>query len=129
MKKIFIVDDEVEIRDILKLFISDSYENEILEADSGNAAIDVIEEEEDDIAVCLCDYRMKNGNGGVVYNHLKEKGFPFPYIMASTDTPDVYEEFATLTEDHPLNASLKKPFKKALINEALDKIFDAIDDD
>ena len=124
MAKILIVDDEVEIRDILKLFISASYENEILEADSGNAAIDVIEENMDDIGVVLCDYRMKNGNGGVVYNYLKEKKFPFPYIMASTDTPDVYEEFATLEEDHPLNCGLKKPFKKALINEALDKILD-----
>lgn len=128
MKKILIVDDEVEIRDILKLFISASYENEILEADSGNAAIDVIEENEEDIAVVLCDYRMKNGNGGVVYAHLKEKNFPFPYIMASTDTPDVYEEFATLNEDHPLNTNLKKPFKKALINEALDKILAEMDD-
>lgn len=127
MKKILIVDDEVEIRDILKLFISASYENEILEADSGNSAIEMIEENEEDIAVCLCDYRMKNGNGGVVYQYMKEKEFPFPYIMASTDTPDVYEEFATLLEDHPLNSSLKKPFKKALINDALDKILEDAD--
>jgi len=127
LKKILIVDDEVEIRDILKLFISASYDNEILEADSGNAAIDVLEDEMDEIAVVLCDYRMKNGNGGVVYAYLKENDFPVPYIMASTDTPDVYEEFATLTEDNPLNTNLKKPFKKALINEVLDKILAEVD--
>ena len=120
--KILLIDDEKEILDILKLFIKSRYPNEILEAQSGNEAIKIMEKEKDNIVLTLVDWRMKDGNGGVVYKWLKDKGFPFPYIMASTDAPDAYEELANLTIDHPKNGSLKKPFKKALIFECLDKI-------
>ena len=120
--KILLIDDEKEILDILKLFIKSRYPNEILEAQSGNEAIILMEKEKDNIALALVDWRMKDGNGGVVYNWLKDKNFPFPYIMASTDSPDVYEELANLTKDNPKNGSIKKPFKKALIFECLDKI-------
>lgn len=120
--KIFIIDDEIEILEILKLFIKGRYDNEIVEAQSGNEAIKILEDQADQIAVALVDWRMKDGNGGVVYEWLKDKGFPCPYIMASTDIPDDYEELSTLTVDHPLNGNLKKPFKKALLFECLDKV-------
>ena len=87
--KILLIDDEKEILDILKLFIKSRYPNEILEAQSGNEAIILMEKEKDNIALALVDWRMKDGNGGVVYNWLRDKNFPFPYIMASTDSPDV----------------------------------------
>ncbi|RLA60386.1 MAG: hypothetical protein DRQ89_12935 [Epsilonproteobacteria bacterium] len=120
--KIFIIDDEIEILEILKLFLKGRYDNEIVEAQSGNEAIKILENESDQIAVALVDWRMKDGNGGVVYQWLKDRGFPCPYVMASTDTPDDYDELSSLTEDHPLNSALKKPFKKALLYECLDKI-------
>jgi CheY-like chemotaxis protein len=120
--KILIIDDEKEIIDILKLFINARYPNEILEAQSGNEAIKIMEKEKNNIALALVDWRMKDGNGAVVYNWLKERNFPFPYIMASTDSPETYPELSNLTIDNPKNSSLRKPFKKASIYECLDKI-------
>ncbi len=120
--KILIIDDEKEIIDILKLFINARYTNEILQAQSGNEAIKIMEKEKDNIALALVDWRMKDGNGAVVYNWLKERNFPFPYIMASTDYPETYPELSNLTKDHPKNSNLRKPFKKASIYECLDKI-------
>jgi CheY-like chemotaxis protein len=120
--KILLVDDEVEILEILKLFIQSRYSVEILEAQSGNEAIGILEKEVSNIVLALVDWRMKDGNGGVVYRWLKNQGFPFPYIMASTDSPEKYDELITLFEDHPLNGNLKKPYRKSTIFECLDKI-------
>jgi CheY-like chemotaxis protein len=120
--KILLIDDEKEILDILKLFIKSRYPNEILEAQSGNEAVKIMEKEKGNIAVALVDWRMKDGNGGVVYQWLKERNFPFPFIMASTDSPETYPELANLKTDHPQNSCLRKPFKKASIFECLDKI-------
>ncbi len=120
--KILLIDDEKEILEILKLFIKSRYPHEILEAQSGNEALKIMEKEKGNIALALVDWRMKDGNGGVVYNWLKERNFPFPYIMASTDTPETYPELANLYNDHSKNSFLRKPFKKTTIFECLDKI-------
>ncbi len=109
MAKILIVDDEQDIREILSMMIEGVSEVDIVEAESGNKAIEILEAD-DSIAIVFCDYRMENGNGGDVYKYIRGKGNLVPYVMISTDRPEDHEELVGFRDHHPKNNYLSKPF-------------------
>ena len=73
MGKILIVDDENSIREILRHFITSHFDFEVIEASSGEEAIGKLRSD-NEIRVVICDYRMPMGNGGDVYQFVKELG-------------------------------------------------------
>ena len=122
-KKILIVDDEDAIRFLLAHFISSKFPFEILQATSGNSAIELLKKEKD-IEVVLCDYRMMDGNGGTVYDYIKRSELLIPFIMMSTDQPEKYDCFKHFYEEHPKNGYLQKPFKQENIFNILENILE-----
>ena len=120
-KKILIVDDEDAIRFLLAHFISSKFPFEILQATSGNSAIELLKKEKD-IEVVLCDYRMIDGNGGIVYNYIKRSELLIPFIMMSTDQPEKYDCFNGFYDENPKNGYLQKPFKQENIISLLEGI-------
>ena len=122
-KKILIVDDEDAIRFLLAHFISSQYSFEILQANCGNNAIQLLEEEKD-IEVVLCDYRMKDGNGGTVYDYIKRNELLIPFVMMSTDQPEKYDCFKGFYEENIKNDYLQKPFKQENLISILEKILE-----
>lgn len=121
-KKVLVVDDEEDIRDILVMILESNFEFDIVEASSGNQAIEMLKSDPE-IGIILCDYRMSDGNGGDVYSYLKEAGFPIPYVMVSTDSPSDYPEFSNFVKDNPLNDNINKPFEEGKIVEILKTSF------
>ncbi len=121
MKKILIVDDEDSIREILRHLIAPHFKIEILEAISGNSAIKKLNESKD-VGLVICDYRMPDGNGGAVYEFIKEKELLIPFVMMSTDPPDIYPVFTGFYEENSENGFLKKPFRKDTLINFLEKI-------
>ncbi len=122
-KKILIVDDEDAIRFLLAHFISAQYSFEILQANCGNNAIKLLEKEKD-IEVVLCDYRMKDGNGGTVYDYIKRNELLIPFVMMSTDQPEKYDCFKGFYEENIKNDYLKKPFKQEHLINILKKVLE-----
>ena len=122
-KKILIVDDEDAIRFLLAHFISPRFPFEILQASSGNSAIKLLEQEKD-IEVVLCDYRMSDGNGGNVYDFIKSNELLIPFVMMSTDQPEKYSCFKSFYKEHPKNNYLKKPFTQESIISILENILE-----
>jgi DNA-binding NtrC family response regulator len=121
LKKILIVDDEDSIREILKHLIAPHFKIEILEAISGNSAIEILNSPQD-IELVICDYRMPDGNGGTVYEFIKEKELLIPFLMMSTDPPEIYSVFTGFYEENSKNGFLKKPFRKDTLINFLEKI-------
>lgn len=121
LKKILIVDDEDSIREILKHLIHPHFSVEIVEGISGSSAIEMLKGSPD-IELVICDYRMADGNGGSVYEFIKEKELLIPFIMMSTDPPEIYPVFVGFYEENPKNGFLKKPFRKDTLINFLEKI-------
>ena len=121
MGKILIVDDENSIREILRHFIVSHFEFEVIEASSGEEAIGKLRSD-NEIRVVICDYRMPMGNGGDVYQFVKELGSVVPFVMMSTDPPEKYPVFNGFRESNLKNDFLKKPFRKDKLISCLEKI-------
>jgi HD-GYP domain-containing protein (c-di-GMP phosphodiesterase class II) len=100
LKKILLVDDQESILEILQIYIEANFnEVETVLAYGGFEACEILEKEEIDFIIC--DYRMPEGNGKVVYScNYTHKALPFAWHSATFDidsknvpTQDKFETF------------------------------------
>lgn len=85
-QKIMIVDDTVINREILSEMLKNSYE--IIEAENGMQAINILEEHDYDISLLLLDIVMPGMDGFDVLNYMNRNGCidSIPVIMISAET-------------------------------------------
>lgn len=90
--RVLVVDDTDVMRQIMVTVLERQFKATVVEASSGNEAIDAIKA--DPIFDCVvCDYAMPNGSGGDVYNYIKSSGHNIPYIFCSTRKIEDCDEF------------------------------------
>jgi CheY-like chemotaxis protein len=121
-----VVDDLEEVRDILELMIESTFEHEILMAESGNQAIEILKNNKD-IDIIISDYRMHNGTGGDLFAYVKENR-PTPFILVTGYSVVEDHIFDGFLED-PKNGHLGKPFGHEeliqLINSTMSEVQEA----
>lgn len=78
MKKILIIDDENDLRFVLKRFLS-KHGYEVLEASSGKKALELLRGNEVDLI--LCDFKLDDMDGDVVLKAIKEINATVPVII------------------------------------------------
>ncbi|MCB0422917.1 MAG: response regulator, partial [Bdellovibrionales bacterium] len=91
--EILLVDDEPDLLDIVKVFISTLYQAQFTFAHSGKEAITHLKKGHQ-YDVVVCDYEMNDGNGGEVYSFMKSEGIKIPFILLSAYDPSRYSEFS-----------------------------------
>lgn len=90
--KVLLIDDDSDVREIIAFTIESQLNCEIVEVDSGNAAVETLKSSLD-FQLIVCDYNMPNGNGGVVYQYLIEQDIDIPYVFCSSDYASDHPEF------------------------------------
>lgn len=86
--KILVVDDEVEVRDTIRLQLKDTG-LEIVEAEDGQKAIELMDAEDVNIVdAIICDVRMPNINGVDAITHFRRE-YPHIPVIVLTGYPDV----------------------------------------
>lgn len=85
-KKILIVDDQEEVLEILQLYIEGAFVDvETIVATGGYDAINILKNQ--NIHSIVCDYRMPDGDGSVVFNYNEKLShIPFCWHTATFDT-------------------------------------------
>ena len=86
MKKILIIDDEHDIREVLEMLIEVEFDVEIHQASNG---FEGIEKLDSDIVydLIICDMNMPRLRGIDVYNHNKaHKDYPFILLSADSES-------------------------------------------
>lgn len=84
--KILIVDDEEDVREVLKLHLEgENYST--LEAEDGDEAIKVLRREMTNVAVILCDIRMPKVDGIECIDYLRREAPSIPIVVV-TAYPD-----------------------------------------
>jgi two-component system response regulator HydG len=78
MKKILIIDDENDLRFVLKRFLS-KHGYEVIEASSGKKALELLRSNEVDLI--LCDFKLDDMDGDVVLKAIKEINATVPVII------------------------------------------------
>ncbi|MCM2324699.1 MAG: response regulator, partial [Oligoflexia bacterium] len=112
--KILVVEDESVLRDLVSFMLESRFGGEILEASSGNRAIELLRNNPD-IDLVICDYRMDDGTGGDVFRYLQEHHPSIKYILCTSGNPADYKEFQSS------NAVIffEKPFSADQLAEAI----------
>jgi len=81
-KQILIVEDEIEIKEILCIYLEKNFDLEILCAISTDEAT-VMLDNNPEIILIICDYIMPEKTGGEFYDHFKSKNKDIPFIFSS----------------------------------------------
>jgi len=78
MEKILIIDDDKDLCFVLKRFLS-KHGFEVIDATSGKAALEILENVEPDLI--LCDFRLEDMSGSSILKKIKEKNPQVPVII------------------------------------------------
>lgn len=103
MKKVLIVDDELNIREIIKINL-ELAGYQCFEAEDGKKAIDCLKKTEFDIA--LLDISMPNKNGFEIVGEFVKKNIPVIFLTAKGDTSDKVKGLKLGADDY-----ITKPFE------------------
>ena len=92
MNYILVVDDEEDIRDIYEMILRRAFPLDVIVAESGNKALEVIKARGKP-EIIISDIRMPDGDGYYLYQKLKENNWNIPFIVSSTDADSVRKRF------------------------------------
>lgn len=116
--KILVVDDESDVRDVIRLQLEQKGFN-VLEAVDGKNAIDIIRSEDNlvNVGLILCDIRMPRVNGVECIEYLKKEAPGIP-IVVITGYPDT--ELATGLMKKGVKDYLVKPVERDKLMAVVD---------
>lgn len=111
---ILIVDDETKLTELYSQWVNDDYMT--ITANTGEQAMEVIEEGEDKIDIVLLDRHMDGMDGDDVLREIRTKGYDCFVAMVTAVDPDL--EITEMGFDEYVS----KPMDKAKINRLIEKI-------
>ncbi len=121
--KILYVEDDDDIRDLFVLKIESISGYEVVEKQSGNEAIELLETDSD-FSFIVSDFNMPNGTGLDLYKYVKDKKLQSPFIVLSTEDISVYPEFNDFFERNDANGHVEKPPMGTTLEDAIEKAMD-----
>lgn len=84
--KVLVVDDNKEIRWVLKRILSSFLPNvELTEAEGANPAKAILKDQRFDLIIS--DFEMPDGNGAELFAYLQAQGSIVPFILSSSHLP------------------------------------------
>lgn len=118
--KILIVDDVELNQDMLEMILQDEYQ--ILKAGNGRQALDLLEEQHEEIAVILLDLIMPEVDGFAVMDTMKEKGWmeKIPVLIISGETAVTIEKKCF---EYGVSDFIRKPFDNMLVKKRVGNVF------
>ena len=91
MNYILIVDDEEDILDIFEMILSRKFPLDIICAESGNKALEIIKEKGSP-KIIISDFNMPNGDGFFLYQSLRQNNINVPFVICSSDSASVLKK-------------------------------------
>ncbi len=126
--KILIIDDEKDVRDLVKLHLESSDMGyDFLEAENGEEVIQILTNECNmmDIVIAICDIRMPKINGIECVNFLRQEAPGIPVIVL-TGFPDA--GIASSLTKKGIQAYLVKPINKEQLVGTVQRLARSISD-
>jgi len=108
--KVLIIDDEADVRDVLKFHLCEQ-NYQIIEAENGEEGIKLLKSEDNmvNVGVILCDIRMPKVNGIDCIKYIRQEAPGIPIVVV-TGFPDT--EMATQLLKDGVKDYLVKPVDK-----------------
>jgi CheY-like chemotaxis protein len=119
--KLLLIEDDTDIREILKTMIEDIGPFVVSSAVNTNEALAFLDNENDWLCV-ISDFRFEGGGAPVVYERLQSLGLNIPFGLISTYGPESDPIFKNFKKDNALNFHLTKPFSFSELKVNIDLI-------
>lgn len=103
--RVLIVDDEPDIREYMSALISAEYLCEIMQADSGSQAVQLLLQNHFDLVIS--DFNMPNGDGKLVFDMTQKVNPKAKFLLVSSDESDDHKEITSNSK----SGYLQKPFE------------------
>jgi len=118
--KILIIDDEEDVRDVLKIYL-ESEKWEIIEAENGEEAIAKMKEGSNflQVGLIICDIRMPKINGVETIDYLKKEA-PSKPILVLTGYPDT--KLAVSLSKKGISDYMVKPVDKNVLIKKVEEL-------
>lgn len=118
--KILIIDDESDVRDVLKFHLSEKNYN-VIEAENGQEGIDLLKSEDNltNVGVIICDIRMPKVNGIECIQYIRQEAPGIPIVVV-TGFPDTQMAVNMLNEG--VKEYLVKPVDKEKLVATVEKL-------
>ena len=118
--KILIIDDESDVRDVLKFHLSEK-KYQIIEAENGQEGIELLKSEDNltNVGVILCDIRMPKVNGIECIQYIRQEAPGIPIVVV-TGFPDT--QMAVNLMNEGVKDYLVKPVEKEKLVATVDKL-------
>jgi two-component system chemotaxis response regulator CheY len=118
--KVLIIDDESDVRDVLKFHLSES-NYQIIEAENGQEGIALLKSEDNlsNVGVLLCDIRMPKVNGIECIQYIRQEAPGIPVVVV-TGFPDT--QMAVNLMNEGVKDYLVKPVEKEKLVATVDKL-------
>jgi response regulator RpfG family c-di-GMP phosphodiesterase len=113
-----VVEDEIEIADIICLFLGGQYSAQFTTATSGKEAIDIIQANVGAFHMVLSDFNMPNGNGGVLFDFVKKNYPELPFMLITSDSWYDHREF----HNYDNVGYVQKPFVDDTLIQEVDRL-------
>jgi response regulator RpfG family c-di-GMP phosphodiesterase len=108
MTYVLIVDDEIDLLELLELFVASSYSGEIVTADSGEAALDVLRERGAPLMV-VSDYRMPHGDGVFLKDQLSRLHPKVPFVICSGNPIQQLQTLFPQAQGYVVKPDIREP--------------------
>jgi len=124
--RILVVDDDEFQRDVIGAQLAGLGWQDVVFADSGQAALDLYAEQGERIGLLISDLSMPDMDGLVLMRHLVERHFAAPVVLLSGVHDEILGSAASLAAAHGLNilGVLAKPCNPTALAEMLGRIND-----
>ena len=118
--KVLIIDDESDVREVLKFHLSES-NYQIIEAENGQEGIELLKSEDNlsNVGVILCDIRMPKVNGIECIQYIRQEAPGIPIVVV-TGFPDT--QMAVNLMNEGVKDYLVKPVEKEKLVATVDKL-------
>lgn len=118
--KVLIIDDESDVRDVLKFHLSGSNYH-VIEAENGQEGIDLLKSGDNltNVGVILCDIRMPKVNGIECIQYIRQEAPGIPIVVV-TGFPDT--QMAVNLMNEGVKDYLVKPVEKEKLVATVDKL-------
>ena len=122
--KLLLLDDDYIMHRITTVMLNDLGISGVLNAMSGPAALEMLQENGDGIDVVICDLNMPEMDGVEFIRHLAKRKYSGSVILASGEDVRILKTVEKLAIEHDLHVLgvLEKPATPAKLSELLDSL-------
>ena len=118
--KVLIIDDESDVRDVLKFHLSEN-NYQIIEAENGQEGMDLLKSGDNlsNVGVILCDIRMPKVNGIECIQYIRQEAPGIPIVVV-TGFPDT--QMAVNLMNEGVKDYLVKPVEKEKLVSTVERL-------